>query len=183
MIPVSFWACPSYRTEYFLMIPFWNLLQVLWFAEWSKTCDYAPLHNLSTGNLRTVFLFSHRCCRLKARFSFFVVNRKLGMGHPELGRERNGPNCPEQLFSLLSRVQLFVTPWTIYRPPVSSVHGFPSVRDLLDPGIESQGFNLNPGIESPASPAFGRQILYYSTIWEVLYIYIYIYIYKLHLIN
>ena len=62
----------------------------------------APPGKPPNGNLRAIFLLRHRCCRFEARFSFFVVNRELGMCHPELGRERKGPDSPEQYLVIIS---------------------------------------------------------------------------------
>ena len=52
----------------------------------------------------------------------------------------------------LSCVQLFVTPWTIYSPPVSSVHGIFQARILEWVAISFSRDHPDPGIE-PRSPA------------------------------
>ena len=73
----------------------------------------------------------------------------------------------------LSRVQLFVTPWTVtHQAPLSmeffrqeywSGLPFPSPGDLSNPGIE------------PGSPSLQADALPSEPPWKPLYIYIYIY--------
>ena len=80
--------------------------------------------------------------------------RQSGPGADSHGRR---PDSKVSEVKLLSRVQLFSTPWTVaYQAPLSmgfsrqeywSGLPFPSPEDLPDPGIE------------PGSPAF-RQTLY-----------------------
>ena len=72
----------------------------------------------------------------------------------------------------LSRVQLFVTPWTIQsiefsRPEYWSGWLFPSPRDLPNPGIKSR----SPSLQEDSLPAEHKGSLYWGIIDQKIYVF------------